>query len=237
MFGELLGGAAVTAAGALAWGVRGKSSTLLGPSYWRGNSGRRALALTFDDGPSEKTPALLEVLAEHKAKATFFQCGKSARRLPAIARQVACQGHEIGNHTETHAGLYLRSSGFIFSELEYAQRSIQEATGIRPKLFRPPFGARWFGLAAAQERLGLTCIMWTILARDWSLDTSGIVKRLKSARPGSILCLHDGREGSSNQDVTPTVEAVRALLPLWTAAGFEFLTVSELLSLPPAPAA
>ncbi|MCC7155801.1 MAG: polysaccharide deacetylase family protein [Bryobacterales bacterium] len=237
MLGEVLGGAAVAAAGVLAWGVRGKSSTLLGPSYWRGPSHRRALALTFDDGPSKQTPELLSLLARHAAKATFFQCGQAVRRLPEIARQVRAAGHEIGNHTETHAALYLRSSGFIFSELEYAQRTIEETAGVRPRLFRPPYGARWFGLRAAQERLGLTCVMWTVIARDWVLGAEGIVERLKSPDPGAILCLHDGRETAPNPDITPTINAVGKLLPAWKADGFEFLTVSELLSLPATHAA
>ena len=232
MFGELLGGAAVAAAGVLSWGVRGKSSTLMGPSYWRGPSTRKALALTFDDGPSEQTPQLLDLLGEHGAKATFFQCGKSARRLPAVSRRVVELGHELGNHSETHAPLYLRSGGFIFSELEYAQRTIEDATGVRPRLFRPPFGARWFGVRSALERLNLTCIMWTIIARDWVLDAEGIVNRLQHAEPGAILCLHDGRETRENPDITHTIESLRKLLPAWKAEGYEFLTVSELLSLP-----
>lgn len=237
MFAEILSGSALAATGVLAWAVRGKSSSLLVPSYWRGPSAGNALAITFDDGPSGQTPELLDVLAAHGARATFFQCGQAVRRLPGVARQVCRMGHEIGNHTDTHAALYLRSGGFIFSELEYAQRTIEEATGVRPRLFRPPYGARWFGLRSAQERLGLTCVMWTIIARDWTLGAAGIIERLKTPERGSILCLHDGREGRPKPDITPTIEALRILLPSWRAAGFEFLTVSELLSLPASPPA
>jgi peptidoglycan-N-acetylglucosamine deacetylase len=90
------------AAGVLAYAVRVPSSSLLAPSVYKGAGTRAAIALTFDDGPSESTPELLEILAAHSAPATFFQCGANVRRLPQVARDVALAGHEIGNHTETH---------------------------------------------------------------------------------------------------------------------------------------
>src|SRR5580700_7323384 len=89
--------AAFCGAGALmAYGVRGRSSTLFAPSVYHGPSSRRALALTFDDGPSESTPALLEMLTAHHVSATFFQCGVNVGRLPEIAREVVRRGHEVG---------------------------------------------------------------------------------------------------------------------------------------------
>src|SRR5436305_268893 len=99
-------------AGAAAWAVRGKSSQVFAPSVWRGDSARTTVALTFDDGPSESTPALLELLAQHKVHATFFMCGKNVRRLKSIAREVAAAGHQIGNHTDTHPRLDFHSRAF-----------------------------------------------------------------------------------------------------------------------------
>jgi peptidoglycan/xylan/chitin deacetylase (PgdA/CDA1 family) len=225
----------VAAAGAFAWAVRGKSATLLAPSFWRGPQDDKVLALSFDDGPSEGTPAVLNLLAEHGVRATFFQCGQAVRRLPAIGRRVRDEGHEIGNHSETHAALFLRSPGFIFSELEYAQRSIEETVGVRPRLFRPPYGARWFGLRSAQERLNLVGVMWTAIARDWVLGATGIVNRLRaSTEPGAIFCLHDGRELQPDPDISPTVDALRVLLPWWKDQGYRLATVGELLKLSPA---
>ena len=87
--------------------------------------------------------------------ATFFQCGVNVRRLPSVAREVAAAGHEIGNHSDTHALLALKSPGFIYRELTAAQEAIEHATGVRPRYFRAPYGVRWFGLRAAQQRLGL----------------------------------------------------------------------------------
>ncbi len=92
---SIAGAAAIAGA---AWAVRGRSSTMFAPSIWRGPRDCRALALTFDDGPSESTPALLDVLARHGVSATFFQCGANVERLPGIARATVEAGHEIGNH-------------------------------------------------------------------------------------------------------------------------------------------
>ena len=143
-------------AATLAWAVRSPSCTLLAPSFHRGVSTRRAVALTFDDGPSESTPELLEALAAHRVPATFFQCGANVLRLPAVAREVVAGGHVIGNHTMSHPYLSLRSAAFILEEMSEAQHTIAAATGVRPDLFRPPYGVRWFGLREAQKRLGLT---------------------------------------------------------------------------------
>ncbi|MCO5353744.1 MAG: polysaccharide deacetylase family protein [Bryobacteraceae bacterium] len=230
-----LGMAVLGAAGALAWAVRGRSSTVLAHSVWRGPASRRAIALTFDDGPSESTPALLEMLERYRAKATFFQCGYHVRRLPGITRALVAGGHEPGNHTDRHPALYLRSPAFIFNEIAMAQEAITEAAGAAPRGFRAPFGARWFGLEAAQRALGLTGVMWTAIGRDWSLPAGRIAARLRRAtRPGAILCLHDGRELAQNPDISSTLAAVAELLPWWREEGYEVLTVSELLA-PTAP--
>lgn len=214
----------------MAWAVRGRSAPLLGSFAWRGPRTRRAVALTFDDGPSESTPRLLELLERYGAKATFFMCGHHVRRLPHVARQVAREGHEIANHTDTHEALCLRPPGFILEQIARAQASIEEVTGLAPHLFRPPLGVRWFGLRDVLKRLGLTGVMWTEIARDWTLDGAAVVHRLESrAVPGAILCFHDGRELRHNPDIGSTLEALELLLPRWAGAGYEFLTVSELL--------
>src|SRR5262249_26159731 len=150
------------------------SSTVFAPSVYHGDRSRPAIALTFDDGPSESTPALLEILAEHNVRATFFMCGKNARRVPAIARRVLAAGHEIGNHTDSHPRLDFKSPEFIYRELALAQESIRAATGASPRLFRAPYGVRWFGLRHAQERLNLLGVMWTVIGNDWQWSASRI---------------------------------------------------------------
>lgn len=227
---EVLTGAACAAAGVMAYGVRGRSARLFGPSVWRGPRNRAALALTFDDGPSEATAELLGVLERQGVRATFFQCGVNVKRLPKVAREVAARGHEIGNHSHSHPRFYLRSADFLYSELARAQAVIGEVTGTRPTLFRAPRGTRWPGLAEAQQRLGLLGVMWTVIGRDWALPAEAIAERLlRGARNGAILCLHDGCEVRPRPDVRAMLEAIRRLVPELQARGFRLETVSELL--------
>jgi peptidoglycan/xylan/chitin deacetylase (PgdA/CDA1 family) len=221
----------VAAATALAaYAVRGTSSSLLAPSIWHGDRKRPSIALTFDDGPSESTPALLELLARHHVKATFFMCGQNVRRLKKIAGEVSAAGHEIGNHTDTHPALYFKSPEFIYREMALAQESISEIT--RPTLFRAPYGVRWPGLRSAQERLNLMGVMWTVIGRDWMWPASRISELvLRKAANGAIICMHDGRELQCSPDIRPTLEAVEYMLPVLKERGFSFETVSQLAGL------
>jgi len=228
----LIGGsiAILGAAAGLAYAVRGRSSTVFGPSVYHGNRERKSLALTFDDGPSEATPALLELLAKFGVQATFFMCGANVERLPEIARAVAAAGHEIGNHSDTHPRFDFCSSEFIYRELAEAQRKIAGATNISPKLFRAPYGVRWLGLGAAQERLDLLGVMWTLLGRDWRWPAPRISAFLTGqARAGDIICLHDGRGVQRTPDIHATIEAVAEAVPRLQQMGFHFETVSQIL--------
>jgi peptidoglycan/xylan/chitin deacetylase (PgdA/CDA1 family) len=227
---EVFGGVTGVAAGLMAYGVRGRSSCLFGPSIHRGPASRRAIALTFDDGPSESTPELLDVLARHGAAATFFQCGINVERLPQVARAIAGAGHEIGNHSYSHRKLYFSSAATIYDELRRGQEAIAQATGRAPVVFRAPYGARWFGMRRAQRRLGLTGVMWTAIALDWKLDSARISGRLlHCAANGAIFCLHDGRGVQPKPDIRETLRAVRSLVPELQARGFQLETVSQLV--------
>jgi len=225
------GGVLVTgAAAALAWAVRTPSCTWLAPSHHRGARTRRAIALTFDDGPSEATPRLLEVLAKHSVRATFFQCGINAERLPEIAHQVVGGGHCIGNHTVSHPLLALRRPAFIYAQIAEAQKILKDVTGCEPRYFRPPYGARWFGLREAQQRLGLTSVLWSTIGKDWKWPTEAVASRLMAgAMNGAIFCLHDGRTLQAQPDIDNTVQAVARVIPMLFDQGFHFETVEEIL--------
>jgi len=224
--GALLG----TTSCAAAYAVRGRSATVLAPSVYRGVRSRPALALTFDDGPSESTPALLEVLAEHQVRATFFMCGKNVRRCAAIAKQVAAEGHEIGNHTDSHPRLNFHASEFIYRELALAQETIHRNTGVTPRLFRPPFGVRWLGLRGAQKRLSLMGVMWTVIGHDWRWPARRVARLLtQRASNGAIICLHDGRELQRAPDIRATIDAVEYAIPVLKELGYRFETVSQIL--------
>ncbi len=225
--------AGVVAAGGMGWAVRGRSASLLAPSVWKGPRSRRAIALTFDDGPSESTPAVLELLAANHAKATFFMCGANVERLPAVARQVAEAGHEVANHSYSHSRLDFRPRQFMRIDLEDAQNAIASATGVTPKLFRAPYGVRWFGLGEVQKELGLQGVMWSAIGLDWKLTGPEVSKRLAAAAAnGAIFCLHDGREKQASPDVSSTTGALATLLPELRERGFQLVTVSELLGVP-----
>ena len=222
-----LGAASAVAA---AWAVRGRSSTLLGPVTWRGPRNGRAIALTFDDGPSESTPRLLDLLDEHQAQATFFVCGQNVKRLPGVAREIVARGHEIANHTHSHAALYLKGRDAIQNEVVAAQSQITDTTGVTPSLFRPPFGCRWPGLAGILQQQSLRLTMWSVIARDWRLTADQVAARLETAaRAGAIFCLHDGRALTVNPDISATIGAVRVIMPRLGESGFRFPTVSQLI--------
>ena len=221
--------ALTAASAALAWAVRGRSSSVFARSLWRGPRTRRALALTFDDGPSESTPAILDILARHNVPATFFQCGANVERLPSIARAVHNAGHEIGNHSQTHPYFCFHSAQFMSRQLDRAQRAIEQIAGVQPIWFRAPYGVRWPGLGAAQQRLGLTGVMWTVIGYDWNLTAEAVVRRVSGRiSNGGIVCLHDGRELRAKPDVRTTIAAVERLIPMLLDRGYQFETVSGL---------
>jgi len=223
---------AAAAAATMAWGVRHPRSQMFAPSYHRGDASRPLVALTFDDGPSESTPALLDLLAKHNAPATFFACGVHARRRPAVVRALTAQGHELGNHTHTHPSLAFRSPAFMRGQLQQAQQALADAAGYQPLLFRPPYGIRWPGLGAVQRELGLTSVLWTVIGRDWILDAPAITRRVcASAVNGAIICLHDGRALTPHPDISATLAAVDAIIPKLRDRGYQFTTVHRLLCL------
>jgi peptidoglycan/xylan/chitin deacetylase (PgdA/CDA1 family) len=226
-----LSAAAVAAGvGGFAYAVRAPRSDVFGPSVWRGPRDRPAVALTFDDGPSESTPDILDVLDRYRARATFFQIGLNVRRLPDVSRQVFAAGHEIGNHSYTHLLLAMRAAGMIEQEFTRTQQIIAETTGYSPWLLRAPFGVRWFGFRRVQQQLGLLGVMWSILGYDWKRSSRFVVDRVKAGiGNGAIICLHDGRQLQSRPDVRATLEAARILVPWIQEQGYRLETVSQLL--------
>ncbi len=224
--GALLGGLSAAAA----YGTVAKSSQMFGPSVYRGPATRKAIALTFDDGPSEGTPELLEYLEKEGVTATFFQCGMHVKRLPHVAGQVAAAGHEIGNHTYSHPRLPFKSADFIDAEFSEAQRVIQQETGVTPTLLRAPYGFRWMGLRAVQEKLLLLGVMWTVIGYDWRWPEEKVSEYvLRMSTPGGIICLHDGRGASMKPEIGNTIAAVKEIVPRLKDQGYRFETVTALL--------
>jgi len=215
---------------ATAWAVRGRSSFVFDHSFWRGQPGRKAIAITFDDRPTPSTPRVLDLLEQHHVPATFFQIGVNVKRHPEIAREVLAAGHEIGNHSHAHINFALKPARLIEADFSRAQSVIEDATGFTPTLMRAPYGVRWFGFRQMQAKLGLRGIMWTVIGLDWKLSADAIADRILSrVSDGGIICLHDGRELAANPDITPTIEALRRVIPSLAEAGYHFETISQLL--------
>ncbi|HLJ68306.1 MAG TPA: polysaccharide deacetylase family protein [Chloroflexota bacterium] len=186
---------------------------------------RPAIALTFDDGPSPYTPAILALLRRYGAQATFFVIGRQVPEFRAIARAEIAAGDEIGDHTFTHPDLLALPNAGILFELQETQHEIEAATGRRAFWFRPPYGAidaRVAGLAAS---VGLQSITWSVDPRDWSRPgVSWIVTTvLANARPGSVVLFHDG-----GGDRSETVAALAQVLPDLRARGYHFVTLHQL---------
>lgn len=185
--------------------------------------------MTFDDGPSPQTPAFLEVLARYGVRATFFVCGANVERLPDVARRTLEAGHEIANHTHSHPLLLKLPPWRVRTEVERAQRTIDERLGVRPTMFRAPFGIHAPGLRGALASERLTAVRWTVIGNDWRLPADRIAQRvLRGADPGGIVCLHDGDQVRERPDRTETLRALETVLPPLLESGYELVTASEM---------
>ncbi len=187
---------------------------------------QKRIALTFDDGPhNEYTQRILEILKKHNVKATFFIIGENAERYPNRIRSIAEGGHELGNHTYSHASVNKLSQEELEEELEKTSQILESITGVRPKIFRPPFGAYNDRCVEQITSLGYRCVLWSKDSRDWELPPVGtIVSSMEAVNAGDILLFHD-----YNQKNSPTPSALEQLIPKLLEEGYEFVTVSQLL--------
>src|SRR4051794_16134260 len=160
MFAWIAGATGSAAAGVASYGAIAPESELFGKTLHR-LSDPKQLALTFDDGPNDPhTLNLLDVLAKHDVKATFFLIGRHVAAKPEIARRIASEGHAIGNHTFSHPNLAFCSGQRIRQELSECKKVLQETVGDHSNLFRPPFGARRPAVLKIAGDMGLTPVMW-----------------------------------------------------------------------------
>jgi peptidoglycan-N-acetylglucosamine deacetylase len=192
------------------------------------------LALTFDDGPSQWTPIVRELLREHDARATFFLIGQRVHEHPDEARAIVADGHEVGSHTLTHPKLTDLDDAEARSEIEEGLRAVEETLGTRPRLFRAPGFHADERVLAIVEELGLEAVFADVDPQDWQPGRSSheiLGRVLASCGAGCIVDLHDGYPPPptrSRDDCTPTVEALGHLLLALRGAGYELVTVSEL---------
>jgi peptidoglycan-N-acetylglucosamine deacetylase len=185
------------------------------------------IAMTFDDGPSATlTPKLLDLLAAHHIKVTFFVIGENVAEHPEIVARAAQEGHEIGNHSWSHPNFAKMSQESVRGQLQRTDDAIRNATGKRPTLMRPPYGSltdrekHWI-----HAEFGYQIILWDVDPYDWKRPGPTVVRNriLKETRPGSIVLSHDIHPG--------TIEAMPSTLDALEAKGFKFVTVSELIGM------
>ena len=185
-------------------------------------SATKCIALTFDDGPIPGSMRLLDILKATGARATFFVLGSEASTYPDVLRREVADGHEIGNHSFSHAKLAGASAAKVNEEINRTQGIVKNATGKVPSLLRPPYGATDKQLDAIAMRDRLSQILWSADPQDYlSRDPAAIEKRVvDSAQPGRIIILHDIRP--------TTVAAVPGILDKLSKQGYSFVTVSEI---------
>jgi peptidoglycan-N-acetylglucosamine deacetylase len=159
----------------------------------QGNPGH--VALTFDDGPDPgSTPEFCRVLDEHRVRATFFLLGSMVERAPGLAAELAAAGHEIGVHGFDHRYLPARPPGAVRSDLSRATDVISQATGTRPRLFRPPYGVLSGPALVAARKLGLTPVLWGAWGREWTPGATpeSVFATLAADLDGGVtVLLHD----------------------------------------------
>jgi peptidoglycan/xylan/chitin deacetylase (PgdA/CDA1 family) len=215
--------AAVLAAGAYAYAGMWPTSQIFGRCVVAAKNPRQ-IALTFDDGPNDPdTYRLLEVLAKHGVRATFFMIGRFVRQHPEIARAVAAARHLVGNHTMTHPLLLIRAPKIVRQELRDCNAALEDALGAPVRWFRPPHGGRRPDVLRAARKLGLTPVLWNAMGYDWKPTTADAVEGnilrsfRRNVRGGNATnaLLHDGGQAAMGQDRRHTVVATDRLIQRW----------------------
>ena len=199
----------------------------------RGPQQGKRIALTFDDGPSPPyTEQILDILREHQVPATFFVCGRNVEKHPDLLRRIVAEGHEVGNHTYSHPFVFFKSRRRIAEEIDRTQAIIEKVAGIHPNIFRPPYGARWFGLIPTLLERDMHLVLWSAAGYDWKKDVQGITKSaLRELKPGAVLLLHDGRETrpAAEVDRSRTVLALPAIIAGARHRGYTFAPLKDFL--------
>ena len=214
-------------AGSVAHGAFHRNSSVFGRVRTRVD-GENAVALTFDDGPNpEATPRILDALAERGVHATFFVLGRHAELWPELVRRMAAEGHTLGNHGYFHRKLHAKSPRYVREDLALGTSAIENACGVRPRLFRAPHGFRSPWVTSIARQLGQETVGWSLGVWDSAKPgVAAIVDRtVRGAHPGSILLLHDGDGYDSRGDRSQTAQAVPEIIQRLQARGLRLVTI------------
>ena len=181
---------------------------------------RKAVALTFDDGPSPKTtPVALDLLKKYNAKGTFFMVGHAVEGNEDIIKRVIAEGHQIGNHSWDHPVLTKISLEKAKSQINDTTAALKKASGLDVHIMRPPYGAI---NGAIQAEVDQSFILWDVDTLDWkNRNTASIMKEVRKAQAGSIILMLDIHQ--------TTIDALPLILQYLTEQGFEMVTIEELM--------
>jgi len=190
------------------------------------NAGMK-IALTFDDGPHPRlTPEILSILKKYNVHATFFLVGENVRNYPELVGQILADGHEIGNHTDTHGKVSEYSFFEMKKEFETCESAIYEVADYKTKLLRPPEGYLDNKIKAISKELDYNIILWNVDTRDWAHESpERICQNITDhVSGGSIILMHDYISYNS-----PTPKALELFLPVLLEKGYQFAVVSDLI--------
>jgi peptidoglycan-N-acetylglucosamine deacetylase len=231
----LTSAASIAAAASAGYQSMAPTGRWFGKTFTGPSPGSRQLALTYDDGPNDPhTLRLLEVLAKHNVRATFFLIGRYVEQRPDLAREIVQAGHTVGNHTFTHPLLTFKSEAQIRRELSRCHAALQDAIGQHSYLFRPPFGGRRPAVLRIAREMGLQPVMWNVTGYDWNAPPAAMIERkvVKQIRGGDVILLHDGGHKQLGADRSQTVIATDHLLTRYKSEGFEFVTILKMMTEP-----
>ena len=208
------------------WGTLRPQSALFGPVVTRLPTDAPVAWLTIDDGPSDDTPAILELLQAYGAKATFFVVAERARARPALVRDIVRRGHSLGNHSASHPSAWFWALGprRMAAEIEQAQATLHDVAGVAPRWFRAVVGMANPFVAAPLRRLGLARVAWSARGFDAvSADPSAVVARIdRDLAPGAIVLMHEGAAHGRS------VEAIALLLERMKQRGLRCVLPEDL---------
>ncbi|MFC5403418.1 polysaccharide deacetylase family protein [Cohnella soli] len=192
---------------------------------------RKLVALTFDDGPDGKyTGEILDILKEKHVKATFFLVGTQVAKYPGVAKRIVTEGHDIGNHSWSHADLTKLSAQALQDQLNKTQAAIFKATGVTSDLMRTPYGAYNDSVLNEIHKQEMTHVFWTVDTKDWAgTSVANMYKNVMShTHKGGIILMHSF--GGRKHAIDHTVALLPAIIKDLQAKGYEFVTVNELIA-------
>ncbi|BCJ87038.1 polysaccharide deacetylase family protein [Effusibacillus dendaii] len=209
--------------------MRNLQNQFPGVVFYKGDSSLKRVALTFDDGPDNYyTPKILEILHQKHVKATFFVVGMTAKRHPSVLKRIVKEGHSLGNHGWGHARIPKLTDDRIVQELTKAEDTIESITGLRPDIYRPPYGDLTAANVGLLHQLGFRVVDWSVDTEDWrGLSDQQILSNVhKQVSPGAIILLHSlSRRGK----LDGALKALPQMIDQLQAEGYEFVTVQTLL--------